>query len=146
AIAMAADVPIAGCDRGGRWRIRLEGAGTAEDRHRNLKTGEDPMQSPEPDAGAIFEHAFGGEVAAADPEIAADHLGQPSFRHAVSSGVRELRAFLEIDNEIDGDPSIAGPSGVGRLAAVADKVSRHVTAPVAALLARITRHPLAVRG
>ena len=85
-IAVAADVPIAGGDRGGGGRVGLERAGAAENCHRQPKAVEDAMEPPEADPRAIFEHALGAEVAARHAQIGADHLGQAAFRDAVAAG------------------------------------------------------------
>src|SRR6516225_11758983 len=125
AIAVAADIPVAGSDCSGRRRVRLEGPSAAKNRHRQPEAREDPMEAPEPDPGAVFEHALGTEVAPADPEVAAEHLGQPALGHSVAGRIGEFRTFLEIDHEIDGDAGVAGPSGMGRLSAVTDEVAGH---------------------
>src|SRR6516162_11734361 len=129
AIAMAADVPVAGSDRRCRRWVRLECPSATENRHRQSEAREDPMEAPEADSGAVFEHALGTEVAPPDAEIAAEHLGQPGLGHAVTRRIGKFGTFLEIDYEIDGDTGIAGPSGMGRLGAVADEVARHCWSP-----------------
>src|SRR5215469_3218062 len=125
AIAVAADVPVAGGDCCSGRRVGLEGAGAAEDRYGHTKAGEDPMQAPKADAGAVFEHALGTKVAARDPQIRAEHLGETALADAVAGGIGELRAFLEVDHEVDGDASAAGPLGMRWLGAVPDEISCH---------------------
>src|SRR3982750_4057938 len=61
---------------------------------------------PPPGPRAGFEHALGGEVAAI-AGIGAGALDQPGFADPVARRMRQLRAFLEIDHEIDRDPSLA---------------------------------------
>src|SRR6516164_3379902 len=70
AIAVAADVPVTRSDRCRGGRVRLERPGAAKDRHRQPKTGEDPVEAPKPDPGAVLEHAFGAEVPAGYPKSA----------------------------------------------------------------------------
>ena len=111
---------IARSDRRGRRRVRFERPGAAENRHRQPEAREDPMEAPKADPGAVFEHALSTEVAPSDPEIAAEHLGQPALGHAVTGRIGELRTFLEIDHEIDGDVGLTRPSGMRRLGAVTD--------------------------
>src|ERR1700722_19976341 len=84
------------------------------------------MQPPEADTGAIFEHALGAEVAACHAQIRAQHFGQSALGNTVPGGIGELRAFLEIDHEIDGDAGIPGPLGVRRLGTVADEITCHL--------------------
>src|SRR5580692_2438200 len=129
AIAVAADVPAARGDRRGGGRVRLEGLGAAENRYRHRKAGEDPMQPPEAYTGAIFEHALGAEIATCHAQIRAQHLGQSALGNTVSRRIGELRAFLEIDHEIDGDAGVARPLGVRRLGTVADEIPCHSFSP-----------------
>jgi len=44
---------------------------------------------------------------------------------AVAGGIGQLRAFLEIDHEVDGDTRAARPLGMRRLGAVTDEVACH---------------------
>ena len=83
-----------------------------------------PAQGAAAHVGAIR-----GEVAAAHPQIPAEHLGQPALGDAVPTRVGELGPFLEIDHEIDGDAGIPGPVGVGRLGTVADEIPCHSFSP-----------------
>src|SRR5262249_29935447 len=76
-----------------------------------------------------FEHALGSQVAAANPEVAAKHLGQPAFGDAVAGREGQFGAFLEIDHEINGDARVTRPIGIGRLGAVADKITAHGVSP-----------------
>src|SRR5215510_16257602 len=57
-IAVAADVPVARGNCRGCRRVRLEGFRAAEDRNGHGELGEDPVQPPETDASAVFEHAL----------------------------------------------------------------------------------------
>src|SRR6516165_953933 len=125
AIAVAADVPVAGGDCCSRWRVGLESAGAAEDRYRQMEAGKNPVQAPKSDAGAVFEHALGSKVAARDPEIGTEHLGESALADAIPGGIGELRAFLEIDHEVDGDAGAAAPSGMRRFGAVSDEIACH---------------------
>src|ERR1051326_892632 len=83
------------------------------------------METPPADARAVLEHAFGGEVAAV-AGIGAGALEEPSSRVAVPGRVGQLRPFLEVDDEVDGDARLARPIRVGRLSPVADKITGHV--------------------
>src|SRR5947209_6481004 len=130
AIAVAADVPIARSYSRSSGRVGLEGLGAAEDRHWHRKTSEEPMQPPETDAGAVFEHAFRSKVAARHAQIRAQHLGQPPLRDAVPGGIRKLRALLEIDDEIDRNAGVSGPLGMRRLGAIADEIAGHLASVV----------------
>src|SRR5216683_6143819 len=126
AVAVAADVPVAGGNRRRRGRVRLERLCAAEDRDRQPETGENAVEAPEADPGAIFEHAFSGEIAAGHTQIPAEHLGQPALGDAVPTRVGELGPFLEIDDEIDGDAGVAGPLGMRRLGAVTYEIACHL--------------------
>ena len=84
------------------------------------------MQAPKPDPGTIFEHAFGGEVAARHAQISAQHFSKPALRDTVPGGIGKLGALLEIDHEIDGDAGVPGPLGMRRLGAVADEIAGHL--------------------
>src|SRR5437764_833817 len=95
---------------------------TGEERRRYLEPGEDAVKPPPADPRAVFEHAFGGEVAAV-AGIGAGALDQASFRDAVALRMGQLRAFLEIDHEIDRDTRFARPARMWRLGAVADKIA-----------------------
>src|SRR5215469_2018130 len=129
AIAVAADVPVAGSDSRGGRRVGLEGAGAAEDRYRQSKAGKNPMQTPKADAGAVFEHALGAEIAAGHTEIGAEHFGEAALADAVAGGIGQLRAFLEIDHEVDGDARAARPLGMRRFGTVTDEVADHGRPP-----------------
>src|SRR5689334_2278783 len=126
AIAVAADVPVARSDRRGGGRVGFERLGAAENGHWHAEASKDSIEAPEADARAVLEHAFGGEVAARDAQIRAQHLGQPAFRDAVSRGIGKLRALLEIDHEVDGNAGVPRPLRMRRLGAVADKIAGHI--------------------
>src|SRR3954453_7652958 len=100
------------------------GPGAGEQGHRDLEPGKDPVEPPPADPRAVFEHALGGEVAAI-AGIGAGALDQPGFADPVARRMRQLRAFLEIDHEIDRDPRVVGPARMRRLGAVADKIPGH---------------------
>ena len=51
-------------------------------------------------------------------------FGQAIFRDAIAELKRRLTAFLIIDHEIHGEFRIAWPLRIGRIGAVADKISR----------------------
>jgi hypothetical protein len=91
------------------------------------------MQPPPPDSRAIFEHAFGGEVATITG-VGAGALDQPGLGDAVAGRVRELRALLEIDHEIDRDPGFAGPMRIGWRGTIADKIAGHLGSPGPSIL------------
>src|SRR5207244_4245474 len=97
-------------------------------RHRHFVPGEDAIETPPADPRAVFEHAFGGEVAAI-AGIGAGALDQSGFRDAVARGIGQLRSFLEIDHEIDRDARLARPARMRRLRAVADKIADHFVSP-----------------
>ena len=63
----------------------------------------------QPDPGAVFEHALGAEVAAGLPASVLALSISPVSRDAVAGRVGQLRAFLEIDHEIDRDARLARP-------------------------------------
>src|SRR5206468_11242194 len=68
--AVAADVEARLPDRLGGGGVALEGQRAAEHRHRQAALLEGAHQAPEADAGAVFEHALGGEVAALHADLA----------------------------------------------------------------------------
>src|ERR1700731_3782086 len=75
---------------------------------RQPEPGKEAMEPPPADPRAVFEHALCGEVAAI-AGIGAGALDQPGLRDAVARRVGQLRAFLEIDHEIDRDARLARP-------------------------------------
>src|SRR6516164_8596795 len=85
-VAVTADVPAGSGNRRCGRRVYFERSGTPKDRYRQLETGEDAMQAPEPDPRAIFEHTLRGEIATLHAEIGAEHLGEPALGDAIPSG------------------------------------------------------------
>src|SRR3954452_20007039 len=63
-------------------------------------------------------------MALSRPRLRAQYVGQEGFRCAVTVQNVVLAAFLEIDHELHGDPRIAGPARVRRVAAIAAEISR----------------------
>ena len=52
-------------------------------------------------------------------------LGEAPFGRGVAITDPRFAAFLEVQQEVDGDPGAAGPVGVRRVGAVADDVAVH---------------------
>ncbi len=128
AIAMAADVPVGRGDRRRGGRVRRQRPGAGEQGHRQPESGEDPMEPPPPNARAVFEHAFGGEVAAI-AGIGTGALDEAGLGDAVACRVGELRALLEIDHEVDRDARPTGPARIWRRRAIADEIAGHFASP-----------------
>jgi hypothetical protein len=122
---VTADVPAGSGNRRCDRRVYFERSGTPKDRYRQLETGEYAMEAPKTDPRAIFEHTFCRQIAAADPEISAEHLGQPALGDAIPSGIGQFRPFFEINHEIDRNPGVTRPSGVGRLGPITNEVACH---------------------
>src|ERR1700681_3739105 len=128
AIAVAADVPVGLGDRRRGGRVRLQRWGTGKEGHRQLEAGEDPMEPPPADPRAVFEHAFGGEVAAI-AGVGAGALDEAGFRDAVACRVGKLRTLLEIDHEVDREARRPGPVRMWRRRAIADEITGHFASP-----------------
>src|SRR5215207_1748539 len=128
AIAVAADVPVAGGNRGGGRRIGLERPGAGEQGHRQPVAREDAVQPPPADSRAVFEHALGPEVAAV-AGVGAGALDQPGLGNPVAGRVGQLGALFEIDHEVDRDARVARPARMRRLGPVTDKIAAHFFSP-----------------
>ena len=57
------------------------------------------------------------------PWLRAQHIRQERFRGAIAMQNVVLAALFEIDHELHGDPRTAGPSRIGRVAAVAVEIA-----------------------
>src|SRR6185312_13680642 len=87
---------------------------------------EDAVQPPPAHPAAVFEHALRAEIApAAHAGIDAGAFGEAALADPVAGRVGQLRAFLEIDHEIDRDARPARPIGMRRRLPVADEITGH---------------------
>src|SRR5713226_1050296 len=121
--AVRTDVEPGFADGGGHRRVPLERQRAAEDGQRQPALPEEAQDAPEAHTAAVLEQAFGGEVTALDAVVGGPGLGQRGLGEAVVVDVI-LGAFFVVDHEVHGDPRLARPARVGRIAAVADEVSR----------------------
>jgi hypothetical protein len=81
--AVATNVVTCLLNRLRRGRIALERKRAGIDRHRQFTLLEGPVQAPEADAAAIFEHALSGEIAFAARYGRARRFGQGGVADAV---------------------------------------------------------------
>src|SRR6185369_6092064 len=81
------------------------------------------QDAPGAGARAVFVNAFHGQVPGRKARRV-EHLGQELFRPGVAVQYRVLAAFLVVQDELQGDARAAGPSSVGRVAAVAGEIAR----------------------
>jgi len=121
--AVRADVEPRLADGGGDRRVAFERQRAAEHGQRQPALLEDAQDAPEAHAAAVLEQALGREVAALHPVVGGAGLRQRGFREAVVVHV-VLGAFFVVHHEVHGDPRLARPVRVGRVAAVADEVTR----------------------
>jgi hypothetical protein len=122
--AMAGDVPVRFAHGGDAGRIARERVGDAVNRHRNITCGEHPPQAPEPGARAVFEHRLDIHVAPAAQRLYAEHVAEKRFGLRIAVHDAAFPALFEVHDELDGDPSIAGPARIGLVAAVALEIAR----------------------
>ena len=123
AIAVARDLPAGLGHRRHRLGVARERHGDAEDRHRHLALGEEAMEAPEADTAAELVHRFDRQRAFAEAGLGEAELGQQRLRAGIAVEDAVLGALLVVDDELQGDPRIAGPAGVRPAPPVADHVA-----------------------
>jgi hypothetical protein len=124
--AVAGEVPAGLGHRFGRRRRLLQRHGAGIGGRRQAAVGEQLQNPPESGAGAVLVDRLDAEVALAWPVPAADHLRQAGLVRRVAVIDGALGAFLDVEDEVDGDPGTARPPGVRRVAGIADEVSVQV--------------------
>ncbi len=112
AVAVAGDLPVAFDHGRNRVRISLERHGDAEDGDRDAVGRKESMESPEADPAPVLVHGLDREVALADPRLREAEFGQKAFGGLVAVENRAFRSLLVVDDELDGDPSVARPPRV----------------------------------
>ncbi len=120
---MGGDFPaglVHGSDRLGMTR---HGGRDRIDGDRHPAADEHAMEPPEAGARAIFVDRFHVHVPLAGPSLRTDNLGEERLGGRIAMQDAVLPALLVIDHELDGDARAARPIGVGRLAAIADKIT-----------------------
>ena len=81
---MTADVEASGADRPRRWRVTLQSLGAGEDGGGEPAFLEQPQEPPKADAGAIFEHRFGGQITAVGTGFERWRFGESGFTSAIA--------------------------------------------------------------
>jgi hypothetical protein len=120
--AVAGDLVAQGHARGSDLRVALERHGHAEDRERKVAALELPQDAPDAHPRPVFVDRLHAEMARRVGRCA-DDLGEKLLGGGVAVQHRALAPLLVVEDELDGDPRVAGPMGVGRASAVADEVA-----------------------
>src|SRR6202041_3597504 len=81
------------------------------------------VQTPEANAAAVFEHAFGREVAVAARHGRTRQLCKSGVANAVLVHDAVFGTLLVIQHEIERDSRSARPARIRRIAAIADKIA-----------------------
>jgi hypothetical protein len=122
--AVRGDLPPRGLHRGDLFGRPGKGGRDAVDRQRDATGGEQPVQPPEPGAGAVFIDRFHVPVALAGPGRGAGDVRKEGLGRGIAVQDGILAALFVVQHDLDRDLRPPGPGGIGRVGAISQHVAR----------------------